>query len=280
MFGESKLNLVLIVGAVLVILVGWQFLMPVFFPQPEMPPHQKAPTQHEKAASQTGDGQISGVSATDSAPMAVRERSEAIANSHRVTIDGRRVRGTILLKGARFDDVVLKDYREQKEEDSPNIVMLNPRNTEHPYFAEFGWTQDSNGTVKLPDSDAVWQTDHTRLTTDSPVTLTWDNGEGIVFKRKISLDENFLFTTEQTLENKSDQVVNLSPYGLVVRYDTPAAGMTSMFAVNSEEFVPWGMFGHGGLGVLQGVKQEFSYEDMRESGKSEIRSNDGWVGIT
>ena len=280
MFGESKLNLVLIVGAVLVILVGWQFLMPVFFPQPEIPPHQKAPTQHETTASQIGDGQIGGVSATDSAPMAVRERSEAIANSQRVTIDGRRVRGTILLKGARFDDVVLKDYREQKEEDSPNIVMLNPRNTEHPYFAEFGWTQDSNGTVKLPDSDAVWQTDRTRLTTDSPVTLTWDNGEGIVFKRKISLDENFLFTTEQTLENKSDQVVNLSPYGLVVRYDTPAAGMTSMFAVNSEEFVPWGMFGHGGLGVLQGVKQEFSYEDMREIGKSEIRSNDGWVGIT
>ena len=280
MFGESKLNLVLIVGAVLVILVGWQFLMPVFFPPPETPRHQETPAQQKTVASQTGDGQIESVNAADAAPVVVRERSEAINNGERITIDGDRVRGSILLKGARFDDVVLKDYREQKEEDSPNIVILNPRNTEHPYFAEFGWTQDSNPTIKLPNSDTMWQADRSRLTTGSPVTLTWDNGEGLVFKRKISLDENFLFTTEQTIENNSDQTINLAPYGQVVRYDTPAAGMTGMFAVDSEDFVPWGMFGHGGLGVLQGMKQEFSYEDMQEIGKSQIRSNDGWVGIT
>ncbi len=280
MFGESKLNLVLIVGAVLVILVGWQFLMPIFFPQPDPPLRHETTAEQKASAPQTGDSQIGSVSAADAAPVTVRERSESISGSERIAIDGARVRGSILLKGARFDDVALKDYREQKEENSPNIVVLNPRDTAHPYFAEFGWAQDSNGTVALPDSDTVWQADRTQLKTGSPVTLIWNNGEGLVFKRKISLDENFLFTTEQTVENNSDQAINLAPYGLVVRYDTPAAGMTSMFAVNSEEFVPWGMFAHGGLGVLQGVKQEYSYEDMQEIGKSEMRSNDGWVGIT
>ena len=278
MFGESKLNLVLVVGAVLVILIGWQFLMPVFFPTPERP------AQRDVAVTEGTVSQESGVkqwpSDDKSAVEPMLDRRAAISASDRIMIDGDRVRGSILLKGARFDDVVLKDYRAQMEENSPNVFVFSPRNSEHPYFAEFGWTQDGDAGVKLPDSNTVWQANRSNLKSGSSVTLSWDNGEGLLFTRKIFLDENFLFTTVQSVTNSSEAPVRLYPYGIIEHYDTPASGLTGMFAVDSDEFVPWGMFAHGGVGVLQGVKQEFSYEDMQDRGKTEIQSNDGWIGIT
>ena len=279
MFGESKLNLVLVVGAVLVILIGWQFLMPVFFPAP---PPREVTVEQETATPDASGQQAAGeaVLLEESGAVAVRGRSEAIAGSDRILVNGDRVWGSILLKGARFDDVTLKDYREQKDENSPNIVVFNPRNTAHPYFAELGWTQDASSSIALPDSDTVWQADRLDLKTGSSVTLSWDNGQGLLFTRKISLDENFLFTTVQTVKNTGTQAVSLYPFGYIARFDTPATGLTGMFAVDAEEFVPWGMFAHGGLGVLQGAKQEFSYEDMQDIGKTEMSSNDGWVGIT
>ncbi len=281
MFGESKLNLVLVVGAVLVILIGWQFLMPIFFPAPPPAPRREVTAERQTAVQDAGRGQVESVSADEPAALAVLERGDAIGGSdERIRVDGNRVRGSILLKGARFDDVVLRDYREQRQEDSPNIYIFSPRSAEHPYFAELGWTQDTGAGLKLPDSDTVWQADRRVLKSGSSVTLSWDNGQGLLFSRKISLDENFLFTTVQTVENKGETPVSLYPYGYIKRYDTPASGLTGMFAVNSEEFVPWGMFAHGGVGVLNGAKQEFSYEDMQESGKSEFQSDDGWVGIT
>ena len=282
MFGESKLNLVLVVGAVLVILVGWQFLMPVFFPTPERSPQREVTATQGTANRETGVQQVpsDSVSADKGAAEPMLDRRAAIVASDRILIDGDRIRGSILLKGARFDDVVLKDYRTQIEENSPNIFVFSPRNAEHPYFAELGWTQDGDAGVKLPDSNTMWQADRSVLKSGSSVTLTWDNDEGLLFTRKISLDENFLFTTVQSVTNSSEATVRLYPYGFIAHYDTPASGLTGMFAVNSEEFVPWGMFAHGGVGVLQGAKQEFSYEDMQDSGKTEIQSDDGWVGIT
>ena len=187
MFGESKLNLVLVVGAVLVILIGWQFLMPVFFPTPERPP------QRDVEVTESTVGQESGVkqwpSDDKSAVEPMLDRRAAISASDRIMIDGDRVRGSILLKGARFDDVVLKDYRAQMEENSPNVFVFSPRNSEHPYFAEFGWTQDGDADVTLPNSNTVWQANRSNLKSGSSVTLSWDNGDGLLFTRKIFLDE-------------------------------------------------------------------------------------------
>ena len=293
MFGESKLNLVILVGAVLAILIGWQFIMPLVMPTPD-----RAPPQVEIAESQTSGQGTEGVNQSKHQTQAITEavtvdtgaveealdRAAAVAVGQRIKVDGARVRGSILLKGARFDDVTLKDYREELPGDSPNIDIFSPRNSEHPYFAEMGWTQDAGSKMALPDSNTVWQSDHTVLKTGSPVTLYWDNGQGLRFTRTISIDEDFLFTTVQRVENLSDAPVTLVPYGNIARYDTPASGMTGMFAVNSEEFVPWGMFAHGGVGVLNGTKKELSYEDMQENSllgtNTEIKSNDGWVGIT
>ena len=282
MFGENKLNLILVVAAVLVILVGWQFLMPLVMPTPAPAPPRDLTAASQTSGQSTAQSQaaVDGVTVEPGTVAEAVDRVAAIAAERRITVDGARVRGSILLKGARFDDVTLRDYREQQPDDSPNINVFSPRNSEHPYFAELGWTQETGSEIVLPDSDTLWQTDHTVLKTGSPVTLHWDNGQGLRFTRTISIDENFLFTTVQKVENQSDFPVTLVPYGNIVRFDTPASGLTGMFAVNSEEFVPWGMFAHGGVGVLNGAKQEFSYEDMQDIGNSEILSNDGWMGIT
>ena len=282
MFGENKLNLILVVAAVLVILVGWQFLMPLVMPTPAPAPPRDVTAASQTSGQSTAQSQaaVDGVTVEPGTVAEAVDRVAAIAAERRITVDGARVRGSILLKGARFDDVTLRDYREQRPDDSPNINVFSPRNSEHPYFAELGWTQETGSEIVLPDSDTLWQTDHTVLKTGSPVTLHWDNGQGLRFTRTISIDENFLFTTVQKVENQSDFPVTLVPYGNIVRFDTPASGLTGMFAVNSEEFVPWGMFAHGGVGVLNGAKQEFSYEDMQDIGNSEILSNDGWMGIT
>ena len=134
MFGESKLNLVLLVGAVLAILIGWQFIMPLVMPEPE-----RAPPRIETADSQTSGQSTSQTQATTEAVAvdsgAVEEaldRVTAIAGDQRITVDGARVRGSILLKGARFDDVTLTDYRKELSDDSPNINVFSPRNSEHP----------------------------------------------------------------------------------------------------------------------------------------------------
>ncbi|MBT7293550.1 MAG: membrane protein insertase YidC, partial [Rhodospirillaceae bacterium] len=184
MFGENKLNLILVVAAVLVILVGWQFLMPLIMPEPKPAPPREVTAESQQpgqsSTESTSQSQTTADGVTvDSATVEAVDRSAAIAADQRIIVDGARVRGSILLKGARFDDVTLKDYREQLPKDSPNINVFSPRNSEHPYFAEMGWTQDADSAVALPDSETVWQSDHTVLKTGSPVTLHWDNGQGL-----------------------------------------------------------------------------------------------------
>ncbi|MBT6828520.1 MAG: membrane protein insertase YidC, partial [Rhodospirillaceae bacterium] len=148
MFGENKLNLILVVAAVLVILVGWQFLMPLIMPEPKPAPPREVTAESQQpgqsSTESTSQSQTTADGVTvDSATVEAVDRSTAIAADQRIIVDGARVRGSILLKGARFDDVTLKDYREQRPEDSPNIHVFSPRNAEHPYFAEMGWTQDA-----------------------------------------------------------------------------------------------------------------------------------------
>ncbi|WP_287451064.1 membrane protein insertase YidC, partial [Thalassospira sp.] len=108
------------------------------------------------------------------------------------------VEGSIRLVGGVIDDIQLQDYRETEEPDSPLIHVLNPTGSNDAYFAEFGWVGAKSG-MALPSSDTQWTADKELLTPDSPVTLTWDNGEGLTFKREIAIDENYLFTVNQSV---------------------------------------------------------------------------------
>ena len=196
-----------------------------------------------------------------------RDRPELLAISPRVAIASDRIRGSIPLRGRRIDDLILADYRETTARDSPNIVLLSPDGGASPYYAEFGWSTVPGSGIRVPDKDSMWQTTGGPLSTGHPVTLSWDNGAGLLFERHIAIDENFMMTITQRVSNRGPAAVSLSPFGLIARIGTPKV---TGFAILHE----------GALGAFDKTLDEVSYKDMKEEKRIEHQSTGGWIGFT
>lgn len=177
------------------------------------------------------------------------------------------IRGSIALRGARFDDIILPLHRETVDPDSPPIKLLLPVGSAAPYFAEFGWLSATGDKSGLPTAETVWQADGDRLAPDRPVTLNWQSEAGLAFSRRISVDDRYMFTVARTVTNRSDQPVTLYPYGMVRRTGHP-------------ELFGFYILHEGPLGVLNGVLEEHDYDDLVEDGPIELQSQGGWLGIT
>lgn len=190
--------------------------------------------------------------------------AEVLSKSPRITISSPRLHGSIALRGARLDDLTLADYHEGLSPKTPEIMLLSPRGRKGAYFAEFGWT--GNG-VKVPTSDTLWTADRTTLTPQTPVTLTWNNGQGLLFSRTIALDENYMFTISQKVQNTSSAPVTLNSYGLISRWGTPKT--TGYFILHE-----------GPLGVFDGTLKEVKYKDLKKEPKMEQTTTGGWIGFT
>ncbi len=204
--------------------------------------------------------------ATGQAGVAAPSGEEVQPATARVGIKTPRLAGSIALTSGRIDNIVLPDYRVTIEPNSPPVALFSPPGTPHAYFAEFGWVADG-GTVALPDQHTVWQADHTELTPEQPVTLRWDNGQGLRFSRVIEADQGYMLTVTQSVENYGSAKVALHPYGLVRRWGTPE---TQHFYILHE----------GPIGVLDGRLHEIDYADLQEDGAQELPSQGGWLGIT
>jgi len=200
-------------------------------------------------------------------PDVTESRAAALAESPRITIKAPSVTGSIALKGARIDDVVLSNYRETLDPASPPIHLFEPTALRKPYYAEFGWVTAPNTPVKLPTADTVWIADKTLLEPGTPVTLRWDNGEGLTFERRIALDEEYLFTVTQTVRNASKAAVTLYPYGLLSRGGTPS-------------ILGFYILHEGPLGVFDETLKEIDYSDLQEDGDIKVASQGGWIGLT
>ena len=198
---------------------------------------------------------------------AVVGRDDALADSPRIVLDSPRMRGSLSLRGARIDDLWLRDYRQTLAEDSPQVLVLSPSGAANAYFGEFGWLAAQASEVQLPGPDTEWTANATTLTLDAPLSLRWDNGEGLRFEQHIAVDDGFMFTVTQRVANTGDAPVTLYPYGRVRRAGAPD---TLGFFVLHE----------GPLGVFNGTLQELSYGDVRDSGQQTEHSTGGWVGIT
>lgn len=200
-------------------------------------------------------------------PGVAESRAAALAASPRIRVETPSMTGSIALKGARIDDVVLTNYRKELEPNSPPIHLLEPTTLQKPYYAEFGWVTAPNVPAKLPTADTVWTADKTVLKPGTPVTLRWDNGEGLLFERRIALDEEYLFTVTQTVRNRSDTPVTLYPYGLLSRGGTP-------------ETLGFYILHEGPLGVFDETLTELDYSDLQEDGDVKATSQGGWIGFT
>ncbi|MBK5909998.1 membrane protein insertase YidC [Rhodothalassium salexigens] len=192
--------------------------------------------------------------------------AKALEGSDRIVIDTPSLAGSIALTGGRIDDLTLKDYQVSVDEGAPNVRLLQPRGTPRGYYANTGWIASGSGQA-VPDEGTRWQADGTRLTPDNPITLTWDNGQGLVFERRIEVDEDFLFTVTQRVRNTTGEPVTLAPYALANRRSKPD---TRGFFILHE----------GAVGVLDGTLEEVGYDKMAKEGPISLQSTGGWLGIT
>jgi YidC/Oxa1 family membrane protein insertase len=262
---QDQRNLLLAIVFSVVILLGFQFIFPA------APPPEPRPETADETADVGVPGPPPPAEAPGEAAEAAGEEPAVAPEEPRLTVDpgtdGRLI-GSIALRGGRIDALTLADYREAVEPGSARIKLFTPPGSEHPYFAEFGWTAGgAEAAPALPGPDTLWRSDGDTLTPGRPVTLRWDNGSGLSFTRTLALDEDFMFTVTQEVRNDGDAPVTLYPYGLINRTDEPP---TLGFWILHE----------GPLGVFNGTLKEVDYDDLREAPTIAEETVGGWIGIT
>ena len=262
---ENK-NFIAAILLSMAIIFGWQYFYAAPLQKKLTAETQTAETQ--PGASQTAPatgGTVPGV-ATQAAPVS---REEALARSPRLPFKSDYVEGSINLKGAMIDDLHLLRYRETIDPKSPTITFLSPSGTPGALFSEQGVVPATGTTAKLPDPNTVWTAPAGAvLSEDNPVTLTWDNGEGLKFSRKIELSDEYLFTVTQIVENTTQAPVAMIPYARIQRQDTPVVS-------------GYWVFFEGMLGWVDGALQEIHYSDVAEQTEPDRRdTKGGWVGFT
>jgi len=187
---EDTRNLILAIGLSLLVIIGWNH----FFAQPQMANVREAQTRSDTAPKLPDEnGAAPALPAADTPAKAKLSRAEALATSARIKLDTPALAGSINLRGGRLDDVELKGYRETTDPKSANIVLLAPNDSPNPYFVSTGFIPKAGTTIKVPTPDSLWSADAQTLTAGKPVTLTFDNGEGLIFRRLIAVDDEFMF---------------------------------------------------------------------------------------
>ena len=270
MTSEDMRNLIMAVALSMLVLLGWTY----FFP-PKVDTNKTAATathaQTTAAGSSaaTANGAIAPSVGAAAGTGSVKTRPDAIAASPRVVIDTPSLSGSLALTGGLIDDVVLKGYRETIDPKSPNITLFSPPGGPTPYWAEAGFLPSEKG-LKLPDETTVWTADTDKLTTERPVTLTYDNREGLKFTRVISVDDKFMFTVTDSVENTGAEPANLRPYARILRRGKP---QVAGYAVLHE----------GLIGIVGDNSQvELTYANMeKEPGRTRrLEGTGGWLGFT
>jgi len=259
MITDENRNLIYAIVASMLLLGSWHYLYEV--PKREKLQEQKKVDVAQKKISTPSDALL-----PEPTVQVAKGRMEVLQAAPRIQIKTPKLQGSLRLIGGRIDDLTLVQYRETIDKSSKPWTLLSPTGGKNAYFTEVGWiTQDSS--VKVPKSDTLWQSTSTTLTPNSPVVLTWDNGEGLIFERIISVDKDYLFTIKQRVKNRTGKVVKLFPYGLISRSGTPE---TSGFAILHE----------GPIGYLNGKLEEIDYTDLQEKKKISQNVTGGWLGIT
>ena len=209
-----------------------------------------------------------GQSSVAPAPQSATDNPTA-APEIRIPIETPKLEGSISLRGGRIDDVLLHTYLDRQGEGAEDVHLLNPKGQEDAYFAQMGWLpRNNNSGATIPGPNTDWQVSGSTLTPTSPLELTFDNGEGLVFKRIISIDEDFLFTITQRVENSGGNAVVLKPYGLLDRIGRPdSQGLAIMH--------------EGGIGVFNGeLDDDYGYGDLEDGDTLSTTTTGGWFGLT
>ncbi len=273
---DQNKNLLMATGLSFVILLVWM----VFF-APEPP----EPSPSADSATTTVDGTTALPTAASQAttPGSVATpaevRTEALANAPRIPISTSRIEGSISLLGGRIDDLRLRDYRETLDEDADIVTLLSPEGAPNAYYAAHGWAQGAGLTPQdVPGPNTTWSlTSGEELSVGNPITLSWDSPAGLTFQKTISVDENYMFSVEQSVANSTDGAVRLAPYGLIRRHGIP------------EDLKGFFILHEGLIRMTDGELSEVNYDDLvdlevdgenRSSSRNMRVTENGWIGFT
>ena len=247
------------------IIVGWQ----VFVVDPELKKEkattsiQQKDTQQSNASS--GKPTAPSLSAKTKAPEKTISRADALNQEKRIVLENGKLKGSISLKGALIDDITFKVYKETLDKNSKLVTLLHPKQIKQGYFLESGWASADN--LKVPDNNSLWKLRKNNvLTSKTPIELEWDNQNGLVFMKKIELDDQYLFKITESVQNNTKAPLNLFHYSQITRKEKP-------------EVQNFYILHEGMVGVIDENLQEQKYDDIKEKNQK-YQGNKGWVGIT
>jgi YidC/Oxa1 family membrane protein insertase len=269
---QQNKNLILATALSFLVILLWFVLFPPPEPAPTDPNAPVAQDSLTPPAPTAAPGATDVAGASDIA-------AETTAETPRLEIDTARLSGSVSLLGGRVDDLVLKDYRETIDPDSDTVHLLNPIGAITPYYALHGWAPGAGlSPDEVPGANTLWAVENgTALTPQSPVTLVWDNGAGLIFRREISVDADYMFSVRQSVENQGTTTVSLAPYGIIARHGRPA-DLKNFFILHE-----------GVVGMFDGTLVELSYKDLekldfnpREGAPAKVEqvTDRGWLGFT
>ena len=254
-------NVIIAVILSTAILIGWS----MYFENPDEAQRKRLEIQG-KTETQTNIQKLETPQTTKANPTKAISRGEALKEGDRVSIENSNLAGSISLRGAIIDDIVLKNYRETLDKNSKPIVVLSPKKSDEGYFVESGWATTKSD-IKVPDNNSIWQIkDGKKLTPTTPVTLEWNNREGIIFSKKIEVDNKYLFKITETIRNEKNKTIELFHYSQITKNTKPT---TENFYILHE----------GLIGVVDKNLKEETYSTI-EKEKKTYAGKSGWFGIT
>ncbi|MEO3416718.1 membrane protein insertase YidC [Roseovarius sp. CAU 1744] len=264
---DQNKNLILATALSFLVIMTWF----VLFPPPEQPVDPNAPTATDSATAD--DGVITpsaGAGGEGAADVAAAE--PAAVDVPRVPIDTPSLAGSLSLQGGRIDQLSLKNYRQTLRPGSDIVNLLQPVGSAAPYYALFGWAASAGlNPDQVPGADTIWQVETgDTLTPDTSVTLVWENGAGLTFRRQISVDTDYMFDIAQSVENTGDATVSLAPYGVLARHGEPA-NLKNFFILHE-----------GAIRMVDGELTETDYDDLEPANAQEkiAVTENGWTGFT
>ena len=251
---DSNRNLLMFVVIAAAILVLYQ----VFFLGPQVARQHAA--QQAAAAAQAA---AHPVAATPAGVVPAAQATDATRDP-RVRIETPSLSGSLDLRGARIDDLYLKQYPVSTAPGSPPVELFRPGGKEHAWFANVTW----NG-VGAPDANTLWTAPAgATLTPTTPLVLTYDNGQGLKFTRTISVDTNYMFTLADTVTNTGTQAATIQSIGTIQQW-----GMPTDLANSS-------IVHEGAIGMLNRSPENHKYKDWKKDGSYDVAATGGWLGIT
>ena len=259
-------NVVFAIALSFAVLFGWS----TFFENPRIEEQKKL---------EESKNNLKGVENKSSAPSVNVDknidqkisRDDAIKSVNRIVFENENVKGSISLKGALIDDITFKKYNEKINFDK-KVTYLNPSETKEGYYIETGWAASNIEGISLPSKNSLWNVKgNSKLSSKSPVIIEWNNNSGLIFRKKIELDDKFLFKITQEVQNKSAGIVELYPYAQITRNQKPVLEAGSMSGT---------LILHDGfIGVFDEDLKEYDYDDIQDK-KKEHNAESGWLGIT